>query len=105
MILIFVFLFSTCTKEENEAMTKEAILSWTGAYEVDGCGFYIKMDNKTYKPENEEIINEQFQTEGNIAVIIEFEFLNRDLEVWCGDLPEAQLTEGIRIISIKEKNF
>lgn len=89
---------------EKNKVKKEALLSWTGAYEVDGCGFYIEIDDNNYKPENEEIIGESFQTTESTAVIVEFVYLNENIESWCGDLNYPQNDIGIRIFSLEEMN-
>ena len=103
LIVLVGFLFSCNKNSSNEEYgKKEAILIWTGDYAVDGCGFFLQINNHKYKPENESIIDNSFKT-GSTLVIAEYQILNKQISSACGDLPYATLTDGIRIISITKK--
>lgn len=102
LILMSLTLLS-CEREDNvEIIKAPGILSWTGEYEVDGCGFFLTISGQEYKPENESIIKESFKNGADANVMVEYQLLNRQIESWCGDMPAAILTDGIKIISIEE---
>ncbi len=86
--------------KDTNVQTKEAILSWEGEYAADGCGFFIEIDNKKYKPENEDVINNQFKTTENIKVKIRFKYLNRPIKYNCG--LSSHETDGIKVLSIEK---
>ena len=100
LITVFIFILAACTKEETG---KDAVLRWTGDYEVDGCGFFIDLNGKTYKPDNEDKISGEFKKNSPSAVVIDYRLPNKDIEYNCGDLPEKQKANAIEIISIKKK--
>ena len=105
VICILGFLFS-CKKEAviTDYVQKEAVLTWTGEYAVDGCGFFITIDGHKYKPENESIIDNSFKTnDPYIMVIVDCQVLNKQIETGCGDLPYTTKTDGIKISSITKK--
>ena len=79
---------------------KDASVRWKGEYAVDGGGFFVEIDNKTYKAENEEIIGEEFKTDRPVPALIEFKLLNKKIEYFCDDMPYKNKIEGIKIFSI-----
>ncbi len=99
-IVISVFSFNSCdlfTENENQIVSKEAVLVWENPA-VDGCGFFIEFDNKSYKPENEDIIQGDFTYNSRTLVKIRFIYLNKEIEYYCFD--NLYTTEGIKIISM-----
>ena len=108
---IFILIISVnlyCSKDDSPVSSSNiikdnGILSWTGDYAVDGCGFFITISNHKYKPENEWIIDASYKKSYDINVLIEYEILNRQMASSCGDLPYATLTDGIKIISIEKE--
>ena len=105
---VVVLLNLSCSEKEdiltdNNTYIKNASIRWQGDYAVDGCGFFVDIDNKTYKPENEEIIGEDFKTDHPVPALLEIKFLERKVEYYCGDLPYINKIEGIRILSITVK--
>ena len=58
LILICALGFSLSCKKSNDSnnLKSDAVLTWTGDYAVDGCGFFITINNHEYKPENESVI-------------------------------------------------
>lgn len=112
MLLLIIVLCVGCKEyemfnkeKEGKVLKSEGFLSWTGAYDIDGCGFFIRIDDEEYKPENEGSIDESFKstTAPEIEVVVEYKELNREIEKWCGDLPEPTVTKGIKVISIERK--
>lgn len=75
-------------------------LTWAGEYMVDGCGFTLEIDGKTYKPENEDTIDAAFKIEGSMPVEVEFVRLNEQIDRRCGLSPDSKAMDGIRIVSI-----
>jgi hypothetical protein len=86
---------------ECNIFRKEAILIWQGEYDVDGCGFFVEIENKRYKPQNESFIGDEFKTDTTF-VLIGFIYLDREIEYWCGDLPFVSKKDGIKVFSIKK---
>jgi len=74
-----------------------ASVVYTGAYEVDGCGYQIQAENdkKIYKPAN---LSEQFRKDG-LKIWVEFREDTSRFE--CGDLPQGLAT--VRILKIEER--
>jgi len=102
--LIFITcMVLSCDKDNSDILKDNGVLSWTGDYAVDGCGFFITIDNNKYKPENESIIDDSYKTVDDINVLVEYEILNKKVESYCGDIPNATLTDGIKIIWIQKK--
>ena len=91
----------SCSKDSDN-IQGEGLLTWSGDYEVDGCGFLITINGHEYKPENESIIDNSYKT-SSIHVIVEYQLLNRKIEYSCGDLPTSTLKDGIKIITIRKK--
>ena len=99
-LVISVFSFNSCdlfTENENQIVSKEAVLVWENPA-VDGCGFFIEFDNKSYKPENEDIIQGDFNENSRTLVKILFIYLNKEIEYGCFD--NTYKAEGIKIITI-----
>ncbi len=99
-LVISVISFNSCdlfTENENQIVTKEAVLVWENPA-VDGCGFFIEFNNKRYKPANEDIIQGDFTYNSRTLVKIRFIYLNKEIEYYCWGYPTK--TEGIKIISI-----
>jgi len=88
---------------DKNILTNEATIEWSGAYEVDGCGFFVIINQKEYKPVNETIIDDSYKS-GQVDVTIKYELLNEKIEKSCGDLPYMLSFDGIRIISIESCN-
>jgi len=101
LFLLVIFISISCDKK-NDYITSEGILTWTGDYSVDGCGFFITINNHKYKPIDESKIDNNFKSE-NITVTVEYENVNNKVEKHCGDLSSPTITDGINIISIKKK--
>ena len=90
----------------ERVITSEAMLDWTGEYEVDRCGFFIIIDSIKYKPENEELIDDNFKdssSPGGIEVIVEYKRLAIEKAVYCGDVPEPRIYSWIKLFSLKRK--
>ena len=114
LTLALLFVISVSCREEDTAnrenasqsVTSDALLSWEGEYEVDGCGFFITVDDKTYKPENEEFINDSFKVSSlaGTEVTITYQQLDTAIEKYCGDLPTPTTTPGIKLLSLERKN-
>jgi hypothetical protein len=99
-LLMPLLIFISCNETE-EVYTKEAILKWQGYYAADGCGFFVEIDNKEYKPENEDFIGDEFQISGDISVIVKFKYSEKKVTYLCGWTGQLQ-SDGIKIISIEK---
>ncbi|MEQ9440658.1 MAG: hypothetical protein RIG62_16525 [Cyclobacteriaceae bacterium] len=116
LILTIAFLsFLGCQEEDMTAdaetsgthlVTSEALLSWEGEYEVDGCGFFITIGDQTYKPKNEDFIGDSFKVSSTTGteVSVTYEILDTAVERYCGDLPAPLVTPGIKLFALEKGN-
>ena len=104
-LLFFFSLFIILSCEDNqEDKIREtvALLRWTGDYAVDGCGFFISVNEKSYKPEDETVIDDSLKSRGLIEVFIKYELLNKTIEYHCGDPFNPSEIDGIKLHSISK---
>ena len=99
--------FTSCSQKnmttENNAITKEAQLEWSGEYMVDGCGFKLTIDGKDYKPEDENAIGEEFKQEDNMILVkVTYTETGEIIDRRCGLSTQDRSMPGIRIISIEK---
>lgn len=116
--LIIGIIFAGCVKDKNmitssgiesvknDTLNSVALVIWTGAYEVDGCGFFIKINNREYKAVNEEIIGNEFRSFFDSSYA-QLKYINLGTKIYylCGDFPFVQKIEGIEIIEIEKLNI
>ena len=103
LCLIFILFLYSCggdDKDENR-LKSDAVLEWRGEYEIDGCGFFILMNDKEYKPVNEEIIDNSFKS-GNTNIIIEYELSDKKIETLCYDSHSPIEYAGIKGVELTE---
>jgi len=99
ILIGFLFIFLQACEENNEVIYEtDAMLIWTGSYDVDGCGFFVEIDSVEYKPENEGIIPPEYKTVQPLNITVQYIDLLYDMEYNCGDLPEAQKTNAIKLV-------
>ena len=89
---------NSCTQEQN-ALTTEANLRWTGMVAADGCGFFLDIDGQEYKPVNEEIIPEHFQEQEAMPVLLTYVLEEKPMEYSCGMIP-ARPFKAVKIVEI-----
>jgi len=104
LLVVVGCVFAAC-KKENDILEKKAVLVWKGSYALDGCGFFVKVGLKEYKPVNESIIDESYKISAkNIPVEVKYKLLNKNFEYYCGHSPTPKKNIGeIEIISIKKR--
>ena len=92
-------------QRSKNVITSEAVLTWNGEYEVDGCGFLITIDSTTYKPHNEEIIDNSFKeiASSGLDVIVDYKLLDIEIAYYCEDVPEQKALKPIQIFSFRRK--
>jgi len=95
MIIATTFLFFSCDKDEVETIKSDAIVLYEGDPAVDGCGFFLLIDEKKYKPV---VLDPEFSQDG-LEVYIEYQLL--DIQ-WVCNWQENKYGQ-IQIISIKKK--
>ncbi|WP_018478328.1 hypothetical protein [Pontibacter roseus] len=96
--------FSSCQDGMQQGTeTAEATLVWSGEYMVDGCGFEVVINDKRFKPENEDEIDASLKVEGSTPVLVEFVRLGEQIDRRCGLATESRAMDGIRIVSVKKK--
>ncbi|EMR01847.1 hypothetical protein [Cesiribacter andamanensis] len=84
----------------GEPITAEATLRWTGMLAADGCGFFLDINGKEYKPSNEEAIPESFQQTDSSPVVVTYRLLEKPLEYSCGMMP-ARFASNLHILEIR----
>lgn len=100
-VLFSLLILMACNKT-NENQTSDAIISWTGDYAVDGCGFFVTINNHTYKPIDEASIDQRYKVEST-NVVVSYQLVDSVVESSCGDFITPTLTDGIKIISISQE--
>ena len=90
----------TTSESENEPITAEATLLWTGEIASDGCGFEIEMDGKKYLPENEEAIPAQFKDAESSEVKLTYLPLKDQIDRRCGMLPQPRVMDAVKVVSV-----
>ena len=101
-LILVTLLLSGCKSEickDLEVIETIASIVWTG--EMGGCGYMIRIGEQSYKPENEEDIDESFRSSDSKPIILKY--INqgkKDLQ--CGILPITHSVDFIRTISIKK---
>ena len=117
LLLVITIMSSACEEyaewfppkghpRDSVKVDSTALLTWTGEYEVDGCGFFITIDSVQYKPNNEDSIDDRFKdssSPGGFAVIIEYKPLEIEKAFHCGDAPEPQIYPWIEVLSLQRK--
>ena len=103
LLCLLMLVLGACQEDNAEIQSKtEALLVWTGEPAADGCGYFIEMNDREYKPENETIIPEIFKNESSTVVIITYSRLNERTKYNCGMATDL-LVNGIRLSSIRKK--
>ena len=73
--LILLSLYSCSSNTEQPIIDAIATLRWTGPLAADGCGFFVDIEGKEYKPSNEEVIPESFKERDSSQVQIQYKVL------------------------------
>ncbi len=109
---VIIFLLSTqlmvlvsCSKETSSPQQQaQAMLIWTGEPAEDaGCGYFVKINDTEYKPENERLIPKSFRAEAPVAIIVTYRPLEEPIKYSCSQGADAQ-GSGIRLYSIQKKD-
>jgi hypothetical protein len=102
-ILFAVVTLTACQKSsqsENEGITSDATLLWTGEIAADGCGFEIEMDGKRYIAENEDAIPASFKENESTEVKLTYMPVKEQIDRRCGMIPQPRVMDAIRVISV-----
>ncbi len=70
-VLFLGFMFQSCSPEEV-VLSADAELTWSGSYELDGCGYFLKIDGVDYKASNEDVISDVYMTSSPATVNLEY---------------------------------
>ena len=102
-VLLLLFIIVSCTSDKSptnnsDHLVADATLTWQGSYAVDGCGFFVEINSKTYKPINERIIGSEFENSSPVTVRIEYLLLAEKVRYFCGMVEQEM--DGIEIFSI-----
>ena len=81
-----LFLLPSCCDHDDDELeiTELVTLSWQGNIAADGCGYFVKTDNKTYKPQNEEDIPDKFMIDRDTVIEMSYIDLGQDITFFCG---------------------
>ena len=90
----------TGPEAENEPITTEATLLWSGEIAADGCGFDIEIDGKKYLPENEDAIPASFKESETSEVVLTYLPLENQIDRRCGMLPQPRVMDAVRVVSV-----
>ncbi len=94
-LFIATILFASCDKNKVDIIKDEAIILYEGDPAVDGCGFFLSMDNNQYKPIE---LKPEF-SEDSLTVYVEYQLL---VTKWTCNWQAIEYNE-IKIIKIKKK--
>ncbi|MEQ9423954.1 MAG: hypothetical protein RJQ09_06025 [Cyclobacteriaceae bacterium] len=86
--------------DSDTLFSNNALLRYTGSIAVDGCEFFIDIDEVTYKPINEEIIPEGLK-QSEVVVNVSYK-LAGDIDYQCGLNPKPTNYPAIELVSIKK---
>lgn len=105
LLLLVALSFNSCQNESMKQQSEkiEGLLVWSGEYMVDGCGFHVVINDRQYKPEDEEAIDQAFKTEEPVPVLITYELTGETIDRRCGLSTESKAMDGIRILSIERR--
>ena len=88
-------------KKEDKILEADALLRWDGDYSYDGCGYFIVIGEREYKPEDEMSIDDSFKVNGVVDVFIKYELLNEMVSYNCSMQP--MVLDGIELHSIENR--
>ncbi len=71
LILSFIISVASCDEGNDIIFVPDAKLIWTGDYDLDGCGFFVKTHGNVYKPENEGIIPPEYRVD-SLSITVQF---------------------------------
>ena len=80
-------LYSCSSNIEQPTINSTGTLRWTGPLAADGCGFFVDIEGKEYKPSNEEVTPVSFMENNSSQVQIQYRVLKEPIEYSCGMLP------------------
>ena len=85
----------------DKVITAQVTLNYTGSLAVDGCEFFVNYKGETYKPLNEDIIEEKFKS-GSRDIKMKFVVEEVPIDYQCGLNPTPTTYKAMTIISISE---
>ncbi|SFU48601.1 hypothetical protein [Pontibacter akesuensis] len=86
-LLSALLMITSCDEDEEDShttYTSDAMLTWSGDYAVDGCGFILTIGDEQYKPTNEQDISSYYKTDTPTpveALIIDY---RKKGQIGCG---------------------
>ena len=95
IFILFVAMCFSCNDAKVDYHYVDAVIVYTGDPNVDGCGYMLKVDTISFKPQNLPL---DFQQD-ELNVKVDFSFDGK--QYFCGDLPYSKKT--VTINSIKKK--
>ncbi|MBW3545931.1 MAG: hypothetical protein KY428_10100 [Bacteroidetes bacterium] len=105
LFILQLLVLASCNKENADPQQQAlALLIWTGDPAADaGCGFFIRIDEVEYKPENERLIPKSLQTDSPLPILVSYRLLAAPVKYNCSRGAFA-VAEGLRLYSIRKKD-
>ena len=105
ILLMLVGSLISCEKQEEGCYafeTVEGIIKWSGDYAVDGCGYFLMVGEKEYKPTNEADIPDTYKAAEWQGMPVEVKIINYRKQISSGcQLPYQ--TNAAKILEIRKR--
>lgn len=109
MVITFVFLLTGCEKEQKKDILKSFGVVYFSNPAVDGCGWEVRIDNKSFYPTN---LSDKFKksmtdlSDGykTLTQKVEIEYVLLATKTKCSSAWSSSYFSDIEIISIKAIN-
>lgn len=99
--ILLIVLWIGCSKKQPEPPYDVATITYTGAYAADGCGFWITIDEKRYKPNNESAIPDSFKTSSSHTITLHYHLEQVLEEYQCGFTAPQEDVPTLEVVSIE----
>ncbi|MFZ1255017.1 MAG: hypothetical protein WAR77_01630 [Saprospiraceae bacterium] len=98
---ISMLIFLSCDAKEDCLHDLKAVVKirWTGDYAVDGCGYFIDIQNIGYKPINEDYIKNTYSILQDTIVHMRYFDLKNSKLVMCGFV-QAKIYPTLEVLDI-----
>ncbi|MBC5992391.1 hypothetical protein [Pontibacter cellulosilyticus] len=104
LMLLAIFSLSSCEKEETcyTTVTVDGVIRWSGSYAVDGCGYFLMVGEKKYKPTNEADIPDTYKVTGWEGTPVEVKMIDYNKQVPAGCQVSYQANSA-KLLEIRKK--
>jgi hypothetical protein len=95
--VLIMFYSLACSDPEYELSIKEGYLLW----DVQ-CGFSFEVENRSYKAENDSILDNSYKVPERTQILLTYIDLKREFVYYCGFTGHRYTSPRIKIIDIKK---